>query len=865
MKNIVDRTFERLAADVVAYGGQVDKVIGDALVAIFGAPVAHEDDAERAVRAGLRMQERLEQLNRDAGTDLRMRIGINTGEVLVGALRAGGDYTAMGDVVNTASRLQTIAAPGQVVVGPVTHSATDRAVRYEPLGALSVKGREEAVDAWQAVAAIAPPGFRRARPETPLVGRDDDLVVLRASLTTAVTRRRTHLVMVVGEAGVGKTRLAAEIGREAEDGYDARVLTGHCIPYGETDPWYPIASMITAACCTTLDDDAEVLRHALHRSVGQTFATRPDDPEIGRLTDGLLALMGKALPSDAVDPGRAREESLRAVLSYFAALAEERPLVLILSDLHWADPDFLEFLPRLLQRLSGLPVMVLATARSEFADEWSPPPGRHNMVNVHLDPLDDRDTDALLVALLPDTPGTVRDALRDRSGGNPFFVEELAAMAADSDGSPTDLPATLHGLVAARLDRLPASEHAVLEDAAVIGTAGPIALLEVLGATHAVDARAALGELARAGLLDVADDEYSFRNELTREIAYGTLTKAERARRHGVLAKHIAMEGERTGRIEEVMDRLAYHFNLAASLLTELGTGAGLPAGHAHDAASFLSRGTTAPSSARTGSRPRSTCRTRSRSSTARSSAERLGLHLLRARARAEQRDTPGARHDLAIVDRLAREADDRRSLACAGTILGDVQYKEGDLPEATATFERAIAEWRAIGDSYGLAEALRFAGMTALFRGHHAVAARNIEEALALFRSVHDLRGEAWALQNLAWIAFIDGEYTKAEIRLETSAATFAEVGDWGGVSWALGLLAWVRFNQVARRGPRPRGPHGAGSRRARQPLGGAMMRVLLANIAMWTGDPERARPGCATPSRCSASSATPGASSRR
>ena len=843
VKNIVDRTFERLAADVVAYGGQVDKVIGDALVAIFGAPVAHEDDAERAVRAGLRMQERLEQLNRDAGTDLRMRIGINTGEVLVGALRAGGDYTAMGDVVNTASRLQTIAAPGQVVVGPVTHAATDRAVRYEPLGALSVKGREEAVDAWQAVAAIAPPGFRRARPETPLVGRDDDLVVLRASLTTAVTRRRTHLVMVVGEAGVGKTRLAAEIGREAEESYDARVLTGHCIPYGETDPWYPIASMITAACCTTLDDDGEVLRHALQRSVGETFSARPDDPEIGRITDGLLALMGRALPSDAVDPGRAREESLRAVLSYFAALAEQRPLVLILSDLHWADPDFLEFLPRLLQRLSGLPVMLLATARSEFADEWSPPPGRHNMVNVHLDPLDDRDTDALLVALLPDTPGAVRDALRDRSGGNPFFVEELAAMAVDSGGSPTDLPATLHGLVAARLDRLPSSEHAVLEDAAVIGTSGPIALLEILGATHAVDARAALGELARAGLLDVTDDEYSFRNELTREIAYSTLTKAERARRHGVLAKHIAMEGERTGRIEEVMDRLAYHFNLAASLLTELGTGAGLPPGMARDAASFLSR---AARRAEQREDWKSAEKYLSHAIPLVDHADRaecLGLHLLRARARAEQRDTPGARHDLAVVDRLAREADDRRSLASAGTILGDVQYKEGDLPEATATFERAVAEWRELGDSYGLAEALRFAGMTALFRGHHDDAARDIEEALALFRSVHDLRGEAWALQNLAWMAFIDGEYTKAEIRLETSAATFAEIGDWGGVSWALGLLAWVRFTQG-----RLTEAHDLAVRMEQEAreLGNrwasAMMSVLLANIAIWTGDPTRA-----------------------
>ena len=274
VKNIVDRTFERLAGDVVSYGGQVDKVIGDALVAIFGAPVAHEDDAERAVRAGLRMQERLEQLNRDGGLDLRMRIGINTGEVLVGALRAGGDYTAMGDVVNTASRLQTIAQPGQVVVGPATHAATSRAVRYEPLGSLSVKGRDGAVDAWQAVSAIAPPGARTARPVTPLVGRDDEFIVLRASLTTAVTRRRTHFIMMVGEAGVGKTRLAAELGNEAVEQHDARVLTGHCIPYGETDAWYPIGAMVAAACCVDLDDDADVQRSAAHHAAMSVLCRR---------------------------------------------------------------------------------------------------------------------------------------------------------------------------------------------------------------------------------------------------------------------------------------------------------------------------------------------------------------------------------------------------------------------------------------------------------------------------------------------------------------------------------------------------------------------------------------------------------------
>jgi class 3 adenylate cyclase/tetratricopeptide (TPR) repeat protein len=845
VKNLVDRTFERLAADVVSYGGQVDKVLGDALVAIFGAPVAHEDDAERAVRAGLRMQERLDQLNLDGGLELQMRIGINTGEVLVGALRAGGDYTAMGDVVNTASRLQTIAQPGEVVVGPATYTATSRAVRYEPLGSLSVKGRAEAVDAWTAVSAIAPPGVRTARPETPLVGRDDEFIVLRASLTTAVTRRRTHFIMMVGEAGVGKTRLAAELGREAEEEHDARVLPGYCIPYGETDPWYPIGAMVAAACNVDLDDDLDVQRSAAHREVAATLGGLTDAAEIGRIVEGLVALMGKAPQAEGVDPSRAREDSLRAGLAFFAALAGDRPLVLILSDLHWADSELLDFLPRLLQRLTGLPVVLLATARAEFAEEWSPPPGRHNVVNVHLDPLDDTDTDTLLAALLPDTPVEIRGALRDRSGGNPFFVEELAAMATDPTGNGgTELPATLHGLIAARLDRLPPAEHTVLEDAAVIGMSGPIVLVETLASAHGVDARTSLSRLAAAGLLDVGDDEFAFRNELTREIAYGTLTKAERARRHGLLAKNIAMEGERTGRIEEVMDRLAYHFNLAASLLTELGTHEGLPPEMAREAASFLSR---AARRAELREDWKSAEKYLNHALPLVDSAqrvERLGLHLLRARARAEQRDTPGARHDLGVVDRLARELDDKRALAGAATVLGDVQYKEGDLGASTETLDRAVAQWRELGDTYGLAEALRFSGMTALFRAQRDKADAEIEEALTLFRAAHDLRGEAWALQNLAWLAFVEGEYTIAEARLETSAASFGEIGDWGGVSWALGLLAWVRF--VQGRTEEARDLAVRMEQEARE-LGnrwaGAMMNVLLANISVWSGELASAR----------------------
>jgi class 3 adenylate cyclase len=199
VKNVVDRYFERCVRDIEAFGGRVDKIIGDAIVALFGAPIAHEDDAERAVRAALQLHRTLVAEAEAIGIDVRMRIGINTGEVLVGALRAGGDYTAMGDVVNIAQRLQTTAQPGQVVVGPQTHAATNRVVRYDPLGAIHVKGRDEPVTAWIALEAIAPPGYRPNRRKAPLVGRDAELTVLTSAVETVVTHRRAALLLVYGE------------------------------------------------------------------------------------------------------------------------------------------------------------------------------------------------------------------------------------------------------------------------------------------------------------------------------------------------------------------------------------------------------------------------------------------------------------------------------------------------------------------------------------------------------------------------------------------------------------------------------------------------------------------------------------------
>jgi class 3 adenylate cyclase/tetratricopeptide (TPR) repeat protein len=842
VKNLVDRCFERLAADITAFGGQVDKVLGDALVALFGAPVAHEDDAERAVRAALRMQHHLEELRDGSLGELRLRIGINTGEVLTGALRAGGDYTAMGDVMNIASRLQSLAAPGQVVVGPSTYAAAQRGVRYEPLGPVPVKGREEPVDAWVALEATAPPGVRDDRARAALVGRDDELTVLRAAVQSAIARRRAHLVAIVGEAGVGKSRLATEIGVEAECRHEAEVLTGHCIPYGETNVWWPIGALVAGACAVDPTSPDDAARAGTRRCVQATLGLADTDPEVNRITDGLLALMGPAVHASDVDPTRAREDALRAALTFLAGRAAQRPLVLVLSDLHWADEQLLDFLPRLLAHLATLPVVLLVTMRGDQAGGWSPPTGKHNVVHLNLDPLEAEHADAMLRELLPDAGAELLAVLRERSGGNPFFLEELVAMISDGTDAAA-LPATLRGLVAARLDRLGRDERVMLEDAAVVGSTGPLPVLGLLAGDRDGDPEPALRTLAEQDLLVIDGDEYAFRNELTRDVAYSTLTKAERARRHGALARLLAKDAERTGRIEETLDRLAYHFNLSASLISELGPIAGLPDDLAPGAVQFLRR-----AAERAALQDDWKTADRYLSHTLglvapEDRAQQLAVRLARARARAELRDTAGSRRDITDALRVAEELDDATADAAARTILGDVEHKEGEFDRSAATLDDAIARWRRLDDGRGLAEALRYRGMTDVFRGELDAAGPFIEEALEIYRALQDRRGEAWALQNLAWIAFVRGRYEEAEDRLDVSAAAFGELGDWGGVSWALGLLAWVRFTQgrvdeAERLADRTLKE----SRELGNRWAVAIMQVLKANISLWRGEAQRA-----------------------
>ena len=361
VKGIVDGCFQRLVADIEEFGGRVDKIVGDAVLALFGAPIAHEDDAERAVRTALRLPVTLCDAAADLGLNVRLRVGVNTGEVLVGSLRAGGDYTAMGDVVNTAQRLQSAAEPGQVLVGQATYLTTRRVVTYRSVGTVAAKGREAPVAAWVAEGARLPPGHRADRRRAPLVGRDDEVALLSHTLNMAIDRGRPALLLTLGDAGLGKSRLAEEVAEQARECHGALILPGRCVPYGEANVWWPVASAVQAACDVEPGDEPDVVARKVRAAVAEALDGADGGAgAVDRVVEGLLQLLGFEVLR-GIDATRARDEVIGSLLAFTTALARRRPVVMVLSDLHWADEAVLDVLGGLLQSTARLPFVVLAT------------------------------------------------------------------------------------------------------------------------------------------------------------------------------------------------------------------------------------------------------------------------------------------------------------------------------------------------------------------------------------------------------------------------------------------------------------------------------------------------------------------------
>jgi class 3 adenylate cyclase/tetratricopeptide (TPR) repeat protein len=859
VKILVDRCFERLVRDIVAFGGRVDKIVGDAIVALFGAPVAHEDDPERAVRAALAMQDTMREYRAELGAPIQMRIGITTGEVLTGAMRAGGDYTAMGDVVNTANRLQTAAKGGEVLVGSATYHATSEAVSYEAVGLIQARGKEDPVEAWRATEVLLLPG-RHSRPRrSPLVGRDEELTLLRQAVELAFTRRRGNMILLLGDAGVGKTRLADELAEWAAREHGALHIESRCVPYGEANIWYPVGAALHDLCAVPEDAPLAEAQLRCADNVTKVFKAAPDSPLVTQVVNSLLYLMGYDGPMRHLEPQRAREEATRSLVRFLEAICADRPLFFRLADLHWADDLVLALIDDLLNRLSRSPFCLVAGARHLLDPRWAPRSGRHNTVVVNLDPLEEVAARDLLEHLLghKDLSPALRATLLARSGGNPFFLEELVALtgrdedvdversaertsSSSSQLIDAELPETLRGLVAARLDRLPPEERIVVEDAAVIGRSGPLYALEHMAERTGTQAswRSALDHLVDKEVLELAGTRWAFRSDLVREVAYSTLTKSDRARRHSDIAQwmeqHLGVEAAD----DAVVDRIAFHFGVAASLAQELSLVVGLPTDLVERALRWLGQA---------GRR-----------------AQASEVHVLAARLFSQALDLAGpepteqrlrfllgraeARWGLFELDLAAVDVDealvvavalgDERSRARVLLARAEVEQRQGALASAHATLDEALNIFRNLGNRRGEAETLRHLGMTRLFQRAYKEAEASTQEALSIFRELGDRRGEAWALQNLAWVAYLAGRVTEAEARIDESAATFAELGDQAGLAWANGLLAFTRFHQghlaEAEQLAEELLPdaHERGDR-----FGEAMMLLLTGLVRLWSG----------------------------
>ncbi len=588
VQSLVGRAFDRLSQEVERYGGLLEKFMGDAVLAVFGIPSTHEDDSERAVRAGLEMQAVLSELNRGFASEgrpqLAMRIGVEGGEVLVDLERAAGhrDRMLTGDAVNTAARLETAAEPGHVVVGPAVYSATKEVVDYRELPALELKGKERPVPAWDALRVKARRVGERAPLglEARLIGRDEELAVLKQTLHRVESEGRPGLVTVLGPAGVGKSRLAWELAKYVEGlpqfFYWRR---GRCLAYGNLS-YSALADAVKAQCEILEDDPPEVVARKVERAVVELFG---DDAVVPHI---------RTLVGSGAERTLSREDLFDEWRRFLERMAARYPLVLVFEDIHWADAGLLDFIDYLADWAQG-PIFVVTLARPELLEirtGWGG--GKRNYSAIYLDPLTPDENrlmlDDLLTATLPDE---LKQLVVDRSEGNPLFTEEIVRMLIDrgvlraADAARWELarpiaevevPHSIHGLIAARLDTLPPDEKALLQDAAVVGRifwAGAVAALSGRGIN---DVREILGRLRvkeivvpREPPVFSGELEFSFRHVLIRDVAYESLPKSLRADKHADVARWAE---ERAGeRREEIAELIATHFTESLRYLEELG------------------------------------------------------------------------------------------------------------------------------------------------------------------------------------------------------------------------------------------------------------------------------------------------------
>jgi class 3 adenylate cyclase len=575
VREVMLRYFDEMRIAIERHAGVVEKFIGDAVVAVFGVPTAHEDDALRAVRAAAEMLERLEALNDEFegrfGSRIGLRIGVNTGEVVAGDLTRGETFVS-GDAVNVAARLEQTAGVGEVLLGELTYRLVRQAVTVEQIEPLALKGKAKPVPAYRLVA-VAPDAPARVGPSSSaLVGRGAELAALEHELEEAIGAGGCRLVTVLGQPGIGKTRLAREFVRSAER--DARVLVGRCLSYGEGITYWALGEIVRDAAGVGKEESAQSARAKIEALLAGT-----DDPKLA--ADLLVQAMG--LESGSGATGEIAWASRRLL----EALARDRPVVVVVEDLHWAEQALLDLVGQLPELARGR-ILVLGLARPEVLERRPSWPG----TILRLEPLRDEDATQLIETLIGGAGLELEARARvlEAAAGVPLFVEELLAILVEEElvhrapdgqwvahGSLAEftIPPTIDALLAERLDRLESHQRTLLEDGAVEGQLFHLGALLALAAAAAERATELLAELAHRELVEAAspsfDDEvaYRFRHILIRDAAYRALPKKARAELHEEYARWL--EAKAGDRVTEWAEILGYHFEQAYRYRVELG------------------------------------------------------------------------------------------------------------------------------------------------------------------------------------------------------------------------------------------------------------------------------------------------------
>jgi class 3 adenylate cyclase/tetratricopeptide (TPR) repeat protein len=738
LQGLLARYFERMKAIVESHEGSVEKFIGDAVMAAFGVPAAHEDDALRACRAAVEMRAAFPALG------VQGRIGLNTGEVVTGT----GERLATGDAVNVAARLQQAAEPGQIILGEATWRLAREAVRVEAVGAVELKGRTEPVSAYSLLRVLGEPARRL---DVPLVGRERELAVLREAWERSCSERRCVLATIVGDPGVGKSRLAEELLSAVE----ARVVRGRCLSYGEGISYWPVVEVVKQLGGIQVEDGAR---------------------------EPIRALLGDDVPTSS-------EEIAWAFRKLLESAAIERPLVVVFDDIHWGEEIFLDLVEHVALLSKGAPILLLCMTRAELLDRRPTWP-----VVLRLEPLGEADAIDLI-----GHGGQVRDQETCRrilraAGGNPLFVREMVAML--GEGGEVAVPPTLQALLAARLDQLDGAERRVLERGAVEGEIfhrGAVMALapeeQQVTARIASLVRRALVDPTEAQLLD--EDGFRFCHLLIRDAAYDALAKASRADLHERFANWLEA---RAGDLVEAEEILGYHLEQAVRYRLEL---------EPEDEAAHELAGRAAHFLVDAGQRARSrgdipaTASLLGRAAALLPGRDPDRLQILPdvADALTDLGEFEPARRLLRETIAEAEDSGDRLRLIEARILrlrLLIHHDPEGRTEESRAEVERALPELEQIGDDRALARAWSLLGWTHLMTGQFGLLATAMQRATEYARRAGDHREETKAL---GWvIAGVDHGPTPVPEAIEICERTIAEAANSPAVrTWSLYHLAYL------------------------------------------------------------------------